>query len=172
MGSQRVGHDWATELNWGYLSLILLRYKKTKGQGGEVASRVPQFISARVEIWNFLSEGCPGGISGKESVCQCRRRKRRGFDPWSGRSPGEGHGHPLQVLLPGESHGLRSLEGYSPWGHRVEHDWSDKAHRILSWKKGKIQIKIDAYFLKNEIKVLALKFKVYSGKLVLWMNLF
>ena len=21
------------------------------------------------------------------------------------------------VLLPGESHGLRSLEGYSPWGH-------------------------------------------------------
>ena len=37
----RVGHDWATELNWGSLSLILLRYKKTKGQGGEVASRVP-----------------------------------------------------------------------------------------------------------------------------------
>ena len=24
MGSQRVGHDWATELNWGYLELIVL----------------------------------------------------------------------------------------------------------------------------------------------------
>ena len=26
------------------------------------------------------------------------------------------------VFLPGESHGQRSLEGYSPWDHRVGHD--------------------------------------------------
>ena len=26
------------------------------------------------------------------------------------------------VLLPGKSHGQRSLAGYSPWGHRVRHD--------------------------------------------------
>ena len=25
--------------------------------------------------------------------------------------------HPTPVLLPGESHGRRSLVGYSPWGH-------------------------------------------------------
>ena len=31
--------------------------------------------------------------------------------PGSGRSPGGGHGNPL---LPGESHGQRSLVGYSP----------------------------------------------------------
>ena len=31
-------------------------------------------------------------LSGKES-CQCRRC---GFDPWSGRSTGEGNGNPLQ----------------------------------------------------------------------------
>ena len=36
--------------------------------------------------------------------------------PGSGRSPGGGHGHPLQEFLPGESHGQRSLVGYSPWG--------------------------------------------------------
>ena len=29
----------------------------------------------------------------------------------------------LLVFLPGEFHGQRSLEGYSPWGHRVGHDW-------------------------------------------------
>ena len=29
------------------------------------------------------------------------------------------------VFLPGESHGLRSLAGYSPWGR---HDWNDLAH--------------------------------------------
>ena len=32
-----------------------------------------------------------------------------------GRSPGEGHGDPF-LFLPGESHGQRSLVGYSPWG--------------------------------------------------------
>ena len=37
-----------------------------------------------------------------------------GSIPESGRSPGEGHGNPLQVFLPGESHGQRSLAGYSP----------------------------------------------------------
>ena len=25
-------------------------------------------------------------------------------------------------ILPGKSHGQRSLVGYSPWGHRVGHD--------------------------------------------------
>ena len=25
---------------------------------------------------------------------------------------------PTPVFLPGESHGRKSLEGYSPWGHR------------------------------------------------------
>ena len=37
--------------------------------------------------------------------------------PRLGRSPGEGHGNPLQCsFLPGEFHGLRSIAGYSPWG--------------------------------------------------------
>ena len=26
--------------------------------------------------------------------------------------------HPTPVFLPGESHGQRSLAGYSPWGHK------------------------------------------------------
>ena len=40
------------------------------------------------------------GASGKESACQCRRR---GFHPWSGRSPGEGNGKPLQYPCLGEA---------------------------------------------------------------------
>ena len=35
--------------------------------------------------------------------------------------------HPTPVLLPGNSHGRRSLVGCSPWGRRVGHDWSDLA---------------------------------------------
>ena len=40
--------------------------------------------------------GFPGGARGKEPACKCRTHKRRGFHPWSGRSPGGGHGNPLQ----------------------------------------------------------------------------
>ena len=36
------------------------------------------------------------GASGKEPACQCWRCKRLCFDPWLGRSPGEGHGKPLR----------------------------------------------------------------------------
>jgi len=31
--------------------------------------------------------GFPGGANGKEPTCQCRRHKRRGFDPWIGKIP-------------------------------------------------------------------------------------
>ena len=42
--------------------------------------------------------GFPGGASGKEPNCQCRRRKRHGFDPWAGRFPGEGMATHSNVL--------------------------------------------------------------------------
>ena len=35
--------------------------------------------------------------------------------PGSGRSLEGGNGQPTPVFLPGESHGWRSLAGYSPW---------------------------------------------------------
>ena len=31
---------------------------------------------------------------------------------------------PTPVLMPRKFHGWRSLVGYSPWGHRVGHDWA------------------------------------------------
>ena len=41
-----------------------------------------------------------------------------GSIPGSGRSLEEGNGYPLQVFLPGKSHGQRSMVDYSPWGCR------------------------------------------------------
>ena len=35
--------------------------------------------------------------------------------------------HPTPVLLPGESHGWRSVVGYSPWGHK-ESDTTERLH--------------------------------------------
>ena len=40
---------------------------------------------------------------------------------------GEGHGNPLTVLLPGKSHGQRSLVGCSPWS-REESDTTERLH--------------------------------------------
>ena len=55
----------------------------------------------------------------------------------SGRFPGGGNGNPLQYLsLPGESHGQKSLESYSPWGWEVsdttEHTCTHRCFRIIS----------------------------------------
>ena len=66
MGSQRVRHDWATELNW-------------------------------TDPWL----GVPGGTSGKESACQCRRHKKYGFDPWVGKIPWRRKWQPTPVFLAG-----------------------------------------------------------------------
>ena len=63
-------------------------------------------------------EGLPGGNGGQEPACQCRRVKRLGFSPWIRKIPWSRKWQPIPVLLPGKFHGWRTLEGYSPWGHK------------------------------------------------------
>ena len=41
-----------------------------------------------------------------------------GVDPWVGKIFWRGEWKPTPVFVPGESHGQRSLVGYSPWGHK------------------------------------------------------
>jgi len=60
--------------------------------------------------------GFPGGTSGKEPTCQCRKHKRHGFDPWVRKIPWRRAWQPTPVFLPKESHGQRGLAGYSPQG--------------------------------------------------------
>ena len=60
--------------------------------------------------------GLPGGASGKEPACQCRRCQRRKFDRWVRKSPWRRAWYPTSVFLPGKSHGQRNLAGYSPCG--------------------------------------------------------
>ena len=45
-------------------------------------------------------------------------KRRHRFDPWVGKIPWRGPWQPTPVFLPGESHGQRSLAGYSPQGHK------------------------------------------------------
>ena len=50
-----------------------------------------------------------------------------GSIPDSGRFPWSRKQQSTPVFLPGESHGQRSLAGYSPWGHK-ELDRTEHAH--------------------------------------------
>ena len=49
----------------------------------------------------------------KKICLQCRRP---GFNPWIGEIPWRRKWQPTPGLLPGKSHWLSSLVGYSPWG--------------------------------------------------------
>ena len=53
--------------------------------------------------------------------------RRPGFDPWVGKIPWRRKWQPTPVFLPGESHGQRSLVGYSPRG-RKESDTTEQLH--------------------------------------------
>ena len=71
-------------------------------------------------------EGFLGGASGKEPTCQFRRLKRdMGSTPELGRSPGEGHGNPLQYS------GLENPMDRGAWwaagGHKELNTTSDLA---------------------------------------------
>ena len=103
IGSQRVGHDWMTELNvpGNILFLALL-------------------------MTAILIEGFPGGPSGKDHACQWRRLKRCGFNPLVGKILWRRKWQPTQVFSPGEFHGQKSLVGCIPWGCKQ----SDKTEQL------------------------------------------
>ena len=66
----------------------------------------------------FHCMGFPGGTSGKEPTCQCRRQKGCGFNPWVRKIPWKRAWQHTPAFLLGESHGQRSLMSCSPWDRK------------------------------------------------------
>ena len=60
----------------------------------------------------------PRCLSGEEFTCPCRTYRRCGFNPCVGKNTWGIKWKSIPVFLPGESHGQRSLAGYSPQGHK------------------------------------------------------
>ena len=94
-------------------------------------------------VWTCIHQSFPGGPSGKEAACQCKRCKRHGFSFWVERIPWRRNWQPTPVLLPGKFHGQRNLVGYSPWGHKesdtTEHmDMPEhtQTHTLNMFKRG------------------------------------
>ena len=59
--------------------------------------------------------GLPWWLSGQESACNTQGCR---FHPWVEKIPWRRAWQPTPAFWPGESHGRRSLAGYSPWGHK------------------------------------------------------
>ena len=71
----------------------------------------------------FHALGFPGGSSGKEPTCQCRRHKRCGFDPWVTKISRRRKWQPTPVLLPGRFPWTEEPGGLQSMGsQRVGHD--------------------------------------------------
>ena len=99
--------------NFGYVTtndqaiVLSVPFADTVGYPSSMIKIVNQMCTHIYRLWTFSTKiwillACPsrvsfpGGASGKELICQCRRRRRHGFNPWIRRFPGEGHGNPLQ----------------------------------------------------------------------------
>ena len=76
MGSQRVGHDWATELNW--TETLISKFDDN-------------FTLSNIEIWDF-----PGGPEVKNLPANAGDSRDPGLIPVLGRSPGVENVDPLQ----------------------------------------------------------------------------
>ena len=71
----------------------------------------------------YVSEDFPGGSDWLSVCLQCGRPR---FNPWVGKIPWRRKWQSTPLLLPGKSHGLRSLVGYSQQSmglQRVGHNW-------------------------------------------------
>ena len=63
----------------------------------------------------------------------CLQCRRPAFSPWVRKIPCRKEWLPTPVLLLGESHGQRSLAGYSPWGHKESDmtEWQTQPFGII-----------------------------------------
>ena len=86
--------------------------------------------------------GFPGGSDGEEAAFSVGDR---GLIPGLGRSPGEGNDNPLQYSCLENSHGQRSLVGYSQLG-RKESDMTEQLTLSLSFFISKLATNVGFNF--------------------------
>ena len=113
------------------------------------------------DYWGF-----PGGASGKESACQCRRCKRPGFEPWVRKIPWRKktatHSSILAWKIPWTEKlgGLQSTEL-----ERVEHNWVRTHTHTDYLPYSKHTVFADSFFADSE---LFFKVSLYYQKSKKW----
>ena len=110
---------WAASGSGGVGVLMMMGCRILKGKehvDWVISKQAYKRKGVDTEIWGF-----PCSSVGKDCL-QCRRPV---FDSWVRKIPWRRKWKPTPVLLPGESHGQRSLAGYSPWGRKSRVQLSD-----------------------------------------------
>ena len=121
---------WKLELPW-WLSWWRIRLQCMKPQFDSWVVKMP-WRMYRLPTPVFLD--FPGGLDCKEFACNVGDL---GLILGLGRSPGGGHGNPLQYSCLETTHGQRILAGYSPQGRKESDttEWLSTAQhmKIISW---------------------------------------
>ena len=68
-------------------------------------------------VYIHIHRGFPGSSVVKNPPT-VQKMQEKGVNPWDGKIPWRRARQPTPVFLSGESHGQRSLVGYSPHGHK------------------------------------------------------
>ena len=85
--------------------------------------------------------------------------KRHEFNPWVRKNPWRRAWQPIPILLPGDSHGQRSLAGYSPQSRKELDITESTQHACFSFRNVKIFIQCNfatvmlCYCLGNTISM-------------------
>ena len=99
-----------------------------------------------------MCSGFPGGTSGKEPTCQCRRRKRHRYEPWLMNILGEGNGNSLQ---------------YSCLGNPMDRGvWWAGVTKRWTWLSDWAQTSMYFFFYKNMILLQLFKIFIWLHQVI------
>ena len=98
-------------------------FQASIGRSNPRCNAIFHILTFLLSLLRLMTHIIPSGSDGKESACNA---KDSGLDPWVRKIPWRRAWQPTSALLPGESHGQKSLVDYSPWGHK-ESDMTEAA---------------------------------------------
>ena len=120
-----------------------------------------------LECEDILKENCSNanveGLPCGSDVRICLQCWRPRFDPWVGKISWRRKWQSIPVFLPAESHGQRSLAGYSPWGHK-ESNRTEWLHLVWD-KRGE-------YVFHDESLNVTFEKKVFMFLIIRWTLVF
>ena len=116
--NQLVGMTWGIDLG-----LSLENWRAQVHMNASTAKNVMNSCLCYRQCWGF-----PAGSSGKESPANAGEPWKTRLDPQIGKILWRRKMQPTPVFLPGQSHGQRSLVGYSSRGHKE----SDTTERLIT----------------------------------------
>ena len=117
------------------------------------------FIYKQFSFWDFAV-----GASDKEPAYQCWKHKGPRLHPWVRKIPWRRAWQSIRVFLLGESHGQRSLVGYSPQIHKESDTTKATQHNTAQFPFYKLRVLGDTFHISLPLMYLP-QFCEHNGSL-------